>query len=153
MYIRSKILDIFWKKRSRLKYENQSFKINAGYFLILQQNWMFRKLLDIPTESRKKRNLAYSIRMYWTNVWPPTVHEQQNISGKSLIEVGNTHLYASFGTFCVQIGQLFESQWDFKLRFLNQPYFASKTAILPFSNNFQKLTNFDAKGAKRSTKV
>ena len=34
---------------------------------------------------------------------------------KSLIEVGSSHLYASFGTFCVQIGQLVEVQWDFKL--------------------------------------
>ena len=25
--------------------------------------------------------------------------------------VGSSHLYASFGTFCVQIGQLFEAQW------------------------------------------
>ena len=26
---------------------------------------------------------------------------------KNHIEVGSSHLYASFGTFCVQIGQLF----------------------------------------------
>ena len=30
-------------------------------------------------------------------------------------EVDSSHLYASFGTFCVQIVQLFEAQWDFKL--------------------------------------
>ena len=35
---------------------------------------------------------------------------QQNIFEKTLIEVGSSHLYASFGTFCVQIGQLFEAQ-------------------------------------------
>ena len=29
---------------------------------------------------------------------------------KTLIEVGSPHLYASFGTFCVQIGQLFAAQ-------------------------------------------
>ena len=34
---------------------------------------------------------------------------------KTLIEVGSSHLYASFGTFCVQIGQLVEVQWGFKL--------------------------------------
>ena len=34
---------------------------------------------------------------------------------KTLIEVDSSHLYASFGTFWVQIGQLVEAQWDFKL--------------------------------------
>ena len=33
----------------------------------------------------------------------------------ALIEVGSSHLCASFGTFCVQIGQLVEAEWDFKL--------------------------------------
>ena len=32
-------------------------------------------------------------------------------SSKMLIEVGSSHLYASFGTFCVQIGQFLEAQW------------------------------------------
>ena len=35
---------------------------------------------------------------------------QQNIFGKTLIEVCSLHLYASFGTFCVQIGQIFAPQ-------------------------------------------
>ena len=29
-------------------------------------------------------------------------------------ELGSSHIYASFGTFCVRIGQLFEAQWVFK---------------------------------------
>ena len=33
---------------------------------------------------------------------------------KTLIKVGISHICASFGTFCVQIGQLFEAQRDFK---------------------------------------
>ena len=33
---------------------------------------------------------------------------------KTLTEVGSLHLYASFGTFYVQIGQLFEAQWVFE---------------------------------------
>ena len=33
---------------------------------------------------------------------------------KTLIEVGSSHIYASFCTFCVQIGQLFEAQWVFE---------------------------------------
>ena len=51
---------------------------------------------------------------YWANFWKPTVHVQQNIFEKSFIEVGSSHLYASFGTFCVQIDQLFEAQWVFE---------------------------------------
>ena len=35
---------------------------------------------------------------------------QQNIFEKTLIEIFIPHLYASFDTFCVQIGQLFEAQ-------------------------------------------
>ena len=38
------------------------------------------------------------------------MYVQQNIFEKTLKEYGSSHLYASFGTFCVQIGQLFESQ-------------------------------------------
>ena len=48
------------------------------------------------------------------NFWQPTVHEQQNIFEKILIKVGSSHIYTSFGTFCVQIGQLFEAQWVFE---------------------------------------
>ena len=40
-----------------------------------------------------------------------TVHAPQNIFEKTLIEVGSSHIYTSFGTFCVQIGQLLEAQW------------------------------------------
>ena len=39
--------------------------------------------------------------MYWTNV-------QQKFFRKTLIEGCSLHLYASFGNFCVQIGQFFE---------------------------------------------
>ena len=35
---------------------------------------------------------------------------QQNIFEKVLIEACIQNLYASFGTFCEQIGQLFETQ-------------------------------------------
>ena len=52
-------------------------------------------------------------RIYWTNFWQPTVHVQQSIFEKTLIQVGSSYLYASFGTFYVQIGQLFEAQWVF----------------------------------------
>ena len=58
---------------------------------------------------RKNMNLPYSIRMYWKNFWQPTAHVKQNIFEKNLIEVGSSYLYASFGTFCVQIGQFLEA--------------------------------------------
>ena len=47
--------------------------------------------------------------MYWMNFWPSTVYEHQNILEKTLIEVGSSHLHASFGTLCVEIGELFQS--------------------------------------------
>ena len=60
----------------------------------------------------KNMNLPYSIRMFSMNFWQLTVHVQQNIFGityKSWLVV-----YASFGTFCVQIGQFFETQGAFE---------------------------------------
>ena len=57
------------------------------------------------TDSIKINRPGHNIRMYWPNFWQPTNDVQQNIFEKSLIEVCSTHLYASFDTFCVQIGQ------------------------------------------------
>ena len=37
------------------------------------------------------------------------VSVQQNFFEKTLMEVGSSHLYSSFGTFCFQIGPLFEA--------------------------------------------
>ena len=34
---------------------------------------------------------------------------------QTLMEAYSPNLYASFGTVCVQIGQLFESQWVFEV--------------------------------------
>ena len=49
-----------------------------------------------------------------TNFCQPIVRVQKNTLEQTLIEVGWLNLYASFGTFYVQIGQLFESQWAFE---------------------------------------
>ena len=98
---------------------------------------------EVITLTRKNKNLPHSIRMYWTNFWQATVHVQKNIFEKTLIEVGSSHLYASFGTFWVQICQSIEAQWDFgriRIRNRNRSHFPLKTAILLFSNIFQKLT-------------
>ena len=70
------------------------------------------------------------------------IHLQKYIFGKTLIEVFIPNLYASFGPYCVQIGQVFTTQWDLKhseeLR--NRPQFPSTTAICQFSNILQRLT-------------
>ena len=55
------------------------------------------------------------LHTYVLNKFLTAVHVQQNIFEKTLIEVGSSLLYASFGIFWVQIGQLVEAQWDFKL--------------------------------------
>ena len=62
------------------------------------------------TDSTKIKRPEHNIRMYGTNFRQPTAHVQQNIFGKTLIEVCSLHLYASFGTFYTKIGQLFEAQ-------------------------------------------
>ena len=80
---------------------------------------------------------------------------------KTLIEVGSSNLYASFNTFCVQIGQLFEAQWDFKLSeeleieviFLRKQRFHSFQTFFKDSLCLEQLTNFDAKGVKRRIKI
>ena len=61
---------------------------------------------------------------------------------KKHIEVCSPHLYASFGAFWVQIGQLFAAQWVLKFseEFRNRRHFPSKTANCRFSNIFQRLT-------------
>ena len=62
------------------------------------------------TNSIKINRPGFNIHMYWANFWRPTIHIQQNIFEKTLQEVGRSHIYASFGNFCVQIDQLFEAQ-------------------------------------------
>ena len=106
-----------WKKAR----DYFSIRIFTRFFYVLER--IFKRIALIKknsaqfshTETRKNMNLPYSTFMYWTNFWQPTVHIQQNIFEKTLIEVGSSHLYPSFGTFCVQIGQLFEAQRVWKM--------------------------------------
>ena len=99
--------------------------------------------------------------MYWTNFRQPAVHVQPNIFEKNLIEVSSYHIYASFGTFYVYIGQLFEAQWDFKhseefeidVVFLRKRRFYLFQTFFKDSLSLEKLTNFEAKGAKRSVNM
>ena len=61
---------------------------------------------------------------------------------KTLIKVDSSRLNASFGTFYVEIGQLFVAQWDFKIsdEFEIDVIFLQKQRFDRFSNIFQRLT-------------
>ena len=80
--------------------------------------------------------------MYWTNFLQLTVNVKKNIFEKVFVEVWCPHLYASFGTFYVPIGQLLATQRVFKhseeLQY--QRHFPSITVIWRFSNILQRLT-------------
>ena len=109
------------------------------------------------TDSTKINRPGHYIRMYWTNFWQTTVHVQQNIFEKSLTEVGSPHIYASIGTFCTQIGQLFAPQWVFEHfeELQNRRHFPSMTTICLFSKIFQRLIVpriIDQFGSKRCQK-
>ena len=64
---------------------------------------------------------------------------QQNIFEKTIVEVDSLHIYASFGTFNVQIGQLSEAQWDFKLseKFEIDDIFLRRQPIVDFQTYFK----------------
>ena len=65
------------------------------------------------TMPRKNINLSYSIRMYWTNFWQPTVLVQQKL--EKLLQKFVGHIFRLLlAPFFVQIGQLFEAQWVFE---------------------------------------
>ena len=74
---------------------------------------------------------------------------------KTLNELGSSHLYASFSTFCVQIGQLFEAQWELKIDviLLRKRRFYRFQTFFKDSLCFEYLTNLYAKGAKISVKM
>ena len=92
-----------------------------------------------------------------------TIDVQQNIFEKNHVEVGSSHLYTSFGTFCVEIGQFFEGQCSETLNFRKNSKSTSfsfeNNDFIVFQKNFQgslrleKLTNLGVKCAKRSLKI
>ena len=90
--------------------------------------------------------------MYWRHLWHPTatVHAKQNIFVKTHIEVQSPHLYASFVTFCAQIGQLFEAQCVYRRKLSSIPEFFR---MFQDSLCHEQLTNLDAKVAKRSVRM
>ena len=112
------------------------------------------------TETCKNMNLPHSIRTYWTSFWQLTVHAPQSILEKTHIDVGSSHICASFGTFCVQIGQLFEAQWVCEkcMKTVKSMFSKENDVDFEFFRKFKvslrldKLNNLDSKGAKRSKK-
>ena len=83
------------------------------------------------TDSTKINRPEHNIRTYWPNFQPPNAHVQQNIFVKTPIEVCSLHLYASFGSFCVQFGKYFTAQWVFEHseEMRNRRHFPSMTTI------------------------
>ena len=67
-----------------------------------------------------------------------TIQVKQSILEKTFIENGSSHLCTSFGTFCVQIGHLFEAQICLKInKSQSSKEKVGDFAILP---NVQRLT-------------
>ena len=113
-------------------------------------------------DSRRIKILVHNICLMFVLNGSLTAHSSCTIKDFwNLTKDSSSHLYASFGTFWVQIGQLFEVQWDFKLweEFEIDVIFLWKQRFDRFQTFFkdslwlQKLTNLDAKGAKRSVKM
>ena len=118
---------------------------------------IWHRFVGLFTDSTKINSPGHNICMYWAKLWQPTVHIQNHIFEKTLIKVCSSHLHASFGTFCVQIGQFFEARWIFKHseEFRFRRHFASMTAICRFSNKLQRVTVsqiIDRFGRKRCQK-
>ena len=107
---RSLFLDFF--KKIWLTLELQD-RISTLILHDFQIRWILKIKNFALTLPRKNMNLPYSICMFWTNFWQPTIHVQENIFEKTLLEVGSWYLYTSFGTLYVQIGQLFYAEWVF----------------------------------------
>ena len=62
------------------------------------------------TVKNKSMNPKNFIRMYKTIFWQASAHVKRSILGKLLTKIFSPELYASFGTFWVQIGQVLDLQ-------------------------------------------
>ena len=74
------------------------------------------------------------VRKYWTNFPQPKLRVQQSISEKTVLQVCTSYIHASFGTFCVRIGKLFEAQVAFGecLNIDNSLFFCFENACTSF---------------------
>ena len=96
--------------------------------------------------------------MYWRNICYFMCNKSFE---KNVIEDGSLHIYFHFGTFCVQIGWLFKSQWAFKECLnIDKSLFSKKNVaalifLLVFKDSLllKTLSYLDANGVKRSVYV
>ena len=140
-----RIIDQFGRKRCQNKRKDVGYK-----FLLNLFQWYFVVYKLWAVKNSVSTYVCYAPdSLFWTVLYVLNKFLTADRSfttiyfWKNLIEVGSSYLYASFGTVCVQIGQLFEAKWDFHKLFggiRNRLHFPSKTAILSFSNFFQRLT-------------
>ena len=141
---------------------NAFTKVN-NMFTTFHISYTFRlgtlTLIFTFTVENTSMNPKYFIHMYWTNFCRLTVNFYENTFEKLRRKICSPNIYASFGTFCVKIGQLFESQWAFQECLNIDKSLFSKENVADFRRMFkdslrlETLTNLDAKGAKRSVKM
>ena len=88
----------FWKKLARA----QLFWLSASASNFLSPLKLCT--LDLGTLTRKNMNICTLLHTYVQNKFVTADHScTTKYFWKILIEVGSSHLYASFGTFCVQM--------------------------------------------------
>ena len=110
----------------------QIFCLGKIWDIILKHSVDALKLYPECTDSIKINRPDHNIRMYWTNFWQQSTHVQQNIYGKTLLEVCSPHLYASFCAFYAKIGQLFQPQWVFEICLKTDKSLLSKENVVDF---------------------
>ena len=110
----------------------KTFVLNASEWKKLVSCLKCQKFINEirSSETRKKINLP--ICMEGSNIWRPVVYLQQTIFERNLKWFCTPHLYVSFATFCVQIGQLFGVQGVFTeyLKIDKSPFFKENVADL-----------------------
>ena len=85
--------------------------------------------------------------MFWMNLWQPTVHIKQNNFWKNYIEVGSSHLYASF---C----HLLRPNWSIVRGTVSLWKILENAQIAVFKGKCRRFSeNLDAKGAWRSVMI
>ena len=130
------------KKHSSSLGHKVIFFVGAFFIGIIPLTFLLKYLARrLHTDSTKMKRSGYYTVVHTCVLWHYTlVHTYvlksfstatvHNIFGKTLTEVCSPHLYTSFGTFCVQIGQYFAAQWFFKHleEWRNRRHFPLKTA-------------------------
>ena len=97
------------KDKAFISKDDQSSRKRLFLFLFKQEH--NRKLYDFTVSNIAIILLIFCYR-FNQNICVERIFDSRliNIFGKTLIEVCSLHLDASFGTFCIQIGQLFAPQ-------------------------------------------